>query len=46
MPENTGYMIAAYVVLGLLYGGYTIWLLNRGRTARDSERQRETARDS
>ena len=38
MPENTGYMIAAYVILGLLYGGYTLWLVGRGK--KDGERPR------
>ncbi len=31
MPENTGYMIAAYFVAAVLYGGYAVWLLARGR---------------
>ena len=34
MPDNSSYMVAAYVVAGVLYGGYTLWLLLRGR-ARD-----------
>lgn len=33
MPENSGYMIAAYVVAGILYGGYAAWLWIRGRKA-------------
>lgn len=31
MPENHGYMVAAYVVAAILYGGYAVWLLVRGR---------------
>jgi len=31
MPENTGFMVAAYVVLGVLYSGYAVWLVWRGR---------------
>lgn len=31
MPENTGFMIAGYVVAGVLYLGYTVVLLARGR---------------
>lgn len=31
MPENHGYMVAAYVALAILYGGYAVWLLVRGR---------------
>jgi hypothetical protein len=31
MPENTGFMIAAYIIVGILYGGYAAWLLLRGR---------------
>jgi hypothetical protein len=27
MPENTGFMIAAYVILGVLYVGYAAYLL-------------------
>ena len=33
-PANGGYMVAAYVVLAVLYGGYSIWLLWRGREKR------------
>jgi len=29
MPDNTNYMIAAYVVLGVLYLGYALWLLKK-----------------
>ena len=32
MPENSGFMVAAYVVVAVLYGGYALWLLARGRT--------------
>ena len=35
MPENSGYMVAAYVVVAVLYGGYALWLLGRGRTRQD-----------
>lgn len=31
MPENSGYMVAAYVIAAVLYGGYALWLLMRGR---------------
>jgi hypothetical protein len=30
-PDNSGFMVAAYVVLALLYGGYALWVLRRGR---------------
>ena len=30
MPENTGFMIAGYVVAGVLYVGYAVLLLIRG----------------
>ncbi len=29
--KDVGYVIAAYVGSGLLYGGYTLWLLARER---------------
>jgi hypothetical protein len=29
MPDNQSYMIAAYVVLAVLYGVYALWLLKR-----------------
>jgi hypothetical protein len=32
MPETGGYMVAAYVVAGVLYGGYAVWLLLKGRS--------------
>ncbi len=28
-PDNGRFMIAAYVILALLYTGYTLWLLRR-----------------
>jgi hypothetical protein len=31
MPENGGYMVAAYVALAVLYLGYAVWLLARGK---------------
>jgi hypothetical protein len=33
MAETTGYFVAAYVVAGVLYGGYvlSLWLRSRGR---------------
>ena len=34
MPENRGFMVAAYVVAGVLYVGYALWLWNRGRKLR------------
>ena len=33
MPENDNFMVAAYVILGVLYGVYAVWLLWRGTTA-------------
>jgi hypothetical protein len=30
-PDNSGFMVAAYVVLGVLYGAYTLWVLMKGR---------------
>lgn len=35
MPDNSGYMIAAYVVAGALYFGYAAFLIMRGRSLRD-----------
>ena len=29
MPENGAYALAAYVILGALYLGYSVWLLMR-----------------
>jgi hypothetical protein len=29
VPENSGYMVAAYVVAAVLYVGYAVWLLSR-----------------
>lgn len=31
MPENSGYMFAAFVVAGLVYGGYVVSLVMRAR---------------
>jgi hypothetical protein len=31
VPDNGAYMVAAYIVAGLLYGGYAIWLFFRGK---------------
>ena len=31
MPENSGYMVAAYVVAAVLYAGYALWLWRRGK---------------
>lgn len=28
-PDNGGYMIAAYVICAVLYGGYTLYLLRK-----------------
>jgi len=33
-PDNSGYMVAAYVIVAVLYGGYTAWLLTRGSRKR------------
>jgi hypothetical protein len=29
-PDNGSFMVAAYVVLGVLYGAYAVWVLKRG----------------
>ncbi len=34
MPENRNFMVAAYVVAAVLYGGYAIYLWMRGRKYR------------
>ncbi len=34
MPENRSFMVAAYVVAAVLYGGYAIYLWARGRKYR------------
>ena len=34
MPDNRGFMVAAYVVAAVLYGGYALWLWSRGRKYR------------
>ena len=31
MPDNRGYFVAAYVLAGLLYAGYTLYLWWRSR---------------
>jgi hypothetical protein len=31
MPETGGYMVAAYVAGAVLYLGYAVYLLNKGR---------------
>jgi hypothetical protein len=31
MPENTGYMAAAYVAAALILGGYVVSLITRAR---------------
>lgn len=28
-PDNGNFMIAAYVILAVLYVGYTVWLLRK-----------------
>ncbi len=33
-PDNSGFMIAAYVILGVLYLGYTVWVLRQGMDGR------------
>jgi len=30
-PDNSGFMVAAYVALGVLYLGYALWVLRKGR---------------
>lgn len=32
-PDNGSYLIAAYIVVGVIYGGYTLWLVRRGKRA-------------
>ena len=32
MPDNSAFMVAAYVVAGVLYGGYALYLWRRGKT--------------
>jgi hypothetical protein len=32
-PDNGSYLIAAYIAAGVIYGGYTFWLLRRARQA-------------
>jgi len=31
VPENSGFMVAAYVALGVLYSSYALWLVVRGK---------------
>ena len=31
MPENTNYMIAAYTIAAVLYGGYAAYLIAKGK---------------
>ena len=31
MPENGGFMVAAYVAAAVIYLGYAIWLWRRGK---------------
>ena len=33
-PANGGYAVAAYVIAAVLYLGYAVWLLGRGREKR------------
>lgn len=33
-PDNGGFMVAAYVALGVLYAGYVVWVLRKGRDGR------------
>ncbi len=30
-PDNGQYLVAAYIVAGLVYTGYTLWLVRRAR---------------
>ena len=41
MPDNAIYYHAAYIAAGVVYGGYIISLLIRGRRARDRARRRD-----
>jgi len=34
MPENGGFMVAAYVVAAVIYLSYSLVLLRKGRAAR------------
>jgi len=34
MPETGGFMVAAYVAAAVIYLGYTVYLLAKGRRAR------------
>jgi len=31
VPDNSGYMVAAYIVAAVLYTSYTFWLYLKGR---------------
>ena len=31
VPDNSAFMVAAYVVAGVLYTGYALWLWRRGK---------------
>lgn len=33
-PDNGQYLVAAYVVAGVVYVGYTIWLIRQARGRR------------
>lgn len=31
MPDNGGYMVAAYVIAAVIYAGYALWVLKKDR---------------
>jgi hypothetical protein len=41
MPENAVYYHAAYLAAAIVYGGYIVTLIVRGRRARDRQRRRD-----
>jgi len=42
MPDNWGFVLAAYGIAAILLGGYWRHLLRRGRELRKLKRRRET----
>ena len=43
MPENSAYYHAAYIAAAVIYGGYILSLVIRGRRVRERERRRDAA---